>query len=85
MERSVWTKTNARHQTEGFAGMVTIFMDVYQKVYQDNNPVSQNIMTIAFHVSCMCRIKVPAQIKRAVLNARVQQDLHQVLSEYVKI
>ena len=42
-------------------------------------------ITITFDVSCMCQIKVPAQTKKVVLNVRVQQDLHQVLSEYVRI
>ena len=78
MARSVWTKMNVRHQTEGFAEMVTIYILMYIKAYQ-------MIMFMIFDISCLCPIKVPAQTKKVALNARVQQDLHQVLSEYVKI
>ena len=42
-------------------------------------------MVMIFDVSCLYQIKVPAQTKKVALNARVHQDLHQVLSEYVKI
>ena len=42
-------------------------------------------MGIILDVSSLCQNKVPAQIKRVALNARAQQGLHQVLSEYVKI
>ena len=57
------------------------------RVYEDYTIhliIYVNLLVIIFDVSCFCQIKVPAQIKRVVLNARAQQDLHQVLSEYVK-
>ena len=52
---------------------------MFINVYQDHK------MGIILEVSSLCQNKVPAQIKRVVLNARVHQGLHQVLSEYVKI
>ena len=76
---------NARHQTEGFAETVTIFIDVYQKVDRDYYSNVCTTMTITFDVSCMCQIKVPAQTKKVASNAHAQQALRLVLSEYVKI
>ena len=84
MARSVWTKTNAGHQMEGFAEMVTISTDVYKKFIKMIT-FNSDIMTMTIDVFCMSQIKVPALIKRVVLNAHAQQALHQVLSEYVKI
>ena len=83
MARSVLTKTNARHRTEGFAEMVSIF--IVKKNFICTDFVTQNIFVITFDVSCMCQIKVPAQTKKVASNAHAQQALRLVLSEYVKI